>query len=136
MFSSLAVTIASPGPRYRYTHEGIAVLAAQAPDLPSWIAEVAPGSVHDLTNARAGAGRAVRLSRTWAARPRRERLRRRRNRHSYADQAARRNQILSPNNRTYNRRLRALRCLGERGFALLKGRWRTLRRFHPRAAGC
>ncbi|MEV4073698.1 transposase family protein, partial [Nonomuraea fuscirosea] len=34
--------------------------------------------------------------------------------------------ILSPDNRTYNRLLRALRCLGERGFALLKGRWRTL----------
>ncbi|WP_425564118.1 transposase family protein [Nonomuraea longicatena] len=37
------------------------------------------------------------------------------------------NQILSPDNRTHNRLLRALRCLGERGFALLKGRWRTLR---------
>lgn len=36
------------------------------------------------------------------------------------------NHILSPDNRTYNRLLRALRCLGERGFALLKGRWRTL----------
>ncbi|MET7338225.1 transposase family protein [Nonomuraea sp. NPDC005650] len=36
------------------------------------------------------------------------------------------NQILSPDNRTYNRRLRYLRCLGERGFALLKGRWRIL----------
>jgi hypothetical protein len=35
-------------------------------------------------------------------------------------------QILSPDNRTHNRLLRALRCLGERGFALLKGRWRTL----------
>ncbi|MGP3955705.1 transposase family protein [Nonomuraea sp. 3N208] len=34
--------------------------------------------------------------------------------------------MLSPDNRTYNRLLRALRCLGERGFALLKGRWRTL----------
>ncbi|MFB4271630.1 transposase family protein [Nonomuraea sp. GTA35] len=36
------------------------------------------------------------------------------------------NQILSPDNRTHNRLLRALRCPGERGFALLKGRWRTL----------
>ncbi|PRX61447.1 DDE superfamily endonuclease [Nonomuraea fuscirosea] len=36
------------------------------------------------------------------------------------------NHILSPDNRTYNRLLRALRCLGERGFALLKGRWRIL----------
>ncbi len=36
------------------------------------------------------------------------------------------NQTLSPDNRTYNRLLRALRCLGERGFALVKGRWRIL----------
>jgi DDE superfamily endonuclease len=28
--------------------------------------------------------------------------------------------------RTYNKLLRALRCLGERGFALLSQRWRTL----------
>ncbi|MFD1501727.1 transposase family protein [Streptosporangium lutulentum] len=34
--------------------------------------------------------------------------------------------MLSPGNRTYNRLPRALRCLGERGFALLKSRWRTL----------
>ncbi|MGW5689228.1 transposase family protein, partial [Nonomuraea sp. NPDC003754] len=27
---------------------------------------------------------------------------------------------------TYNRLLGAMCCLGERGFALLKGRWRTL----------
>lgn len=38
------------------------------------------------------------------------------------------NQILSPDNRIYNWLLRALRCLSERGFALLKGRWRTLQR--------
>jgi hypothetical protein len=35
-------------------------------------------------------------------------------------------QTLSTNNRTYNRLLRGLRALGERGFALLKGRWRIL----------
>ncbi|WP_433509127.1 transposase family protein [Nonomuraea sp. CA-143628] len=35
------------------------------------------------------------------------------------------NQILRPDDRTYNRPMRALRCLGGRGFALLKGRWRT-----------
>jgi hypothetical protein len=33
---------------------------------------------------------------------------------------------LDPDTRTYNMLLRALRCLGERGFALLAGRWRTL----------
>ncbi|MFI9841851.1 transposase family protein [Nonomuraea sp. NPDC051941] len=36
------------------------------------------------------------------------------------------NQTLSPDSRTYNQLLRSLRCLGERGFALLKGRWRIL----------
>jgi hypothetical protein len=30
-------------------------------------------------------------------------------------------------NRTYNTLLRALRALGERGFALLVGRWQVLR---------
>jgi hypothetical protein len=30
-------------------------------------------------------------------------------------------------NRTYNTLLRGLRCIGERGFAVLTGRWRTLR---------
>lgn len=35
-------------------------------------------------------------------------------------------QRLAPDNRTYNALLRALRCLGERGFALLTQRWTTL----------
>jgi len=35
--------------------------------------------------------------------------------------------VLSIDNRTYNTLQRALRCLGERGFALLTGRWKTLR---------
>ncbi len=33
---------------------------------------------------------------------------------------------LDINTRTYNTLQRSLRCLGERGFALLTGRWRTL----------
>jgi hypothetical protein len=33
---------------------------------------------------------------------------------------------LDINTRTRNALLRTLRCLGERGFALLTGRWRTL----------
>lgn len=36
------------------------------------------------------------------------------------------NQLDPDDTRTYNMLLRALRCLGERGFALLTGRWRTL----------
>ncbi|MEU4342393.1 transposase family protein [Nocardia sp. NPDC023852] len=35
-------------------------------------------------------------------------------------------QTLDADNRTYNVLLRGLRCLGERGFAVLTGRWRTL----------
>ncbi|WP_442916811.1 hypothetical protein [Lentzea sp. NBC_00516] len=38
-------------------------------------------------------------------------------------------QMLDPDTRTYNVLLRGLRCLGERGFALLTGRWRALRHF-------
>ncbi|MER7167803.1 transposase family protein [Micromonospora sp. NPDC000207] len=34
---------------------------------------------------------------------------------------------LAPDNQTYNAVLRSVRCLGERGFAILTGRWRTLR---------
>lgn len=34
---------------------------------------------------------------------------------------------LAVDNRTYNLLLRSMRCLGERGFAILTGRWRTLR---------
>ena len=34
---------------------------------------------------------------------------------------------LDADNRTYNVLLRSLRCQGERGFAILTGRWRTLR---------
>lgn len=104
------------------------VQALSAPDgLPLWIADVEPGSVHDLSAARAhvlgalyaaaagglptladggyeGAGIGI---------------------HTPIKQAPG-NQALSNDNRTYNRLLRGLRCIGERGFALLKGRWRTL----------
>ncbi|MET8088205.1 transposase family protein [Micromonospora sp. NPDC005237] len=34
---------------------------------------------------------------------------------------------LAVDNRTHNAILRSMRCLGERGFAILIGRWRTLR---------
>ncbi|QYC38294.1 hypothetical protein Nocox_03320 [Nonomuraea coxensis DSM 45129] len=102
--------------------------ALSAPDgLPLWVAEVEPGSVHDLTAARTHVLGAL-YAAAAAGLP------------TLADSGydgagigvhtpirqPEGNQILSPDNRTYNRLLRALRCLGERGFALLKGRWRTL----------
>jgi hypothetical protein len=95
--------------------------------IPRWVSEVMPGSVHDITAARAlvlatlapythdlpvladggyeGAGHGV-LTPVKQPRGGGE---------------------LDPDTRTYNKLLRALRCLGERGFALLVTRWTTLR---------
>jgi hypothetical protein len=44
---------------------------------------------------------------------------------------------LAVDNRAYNTLLRSLRCLGERGFAILTGRWHTLRHTtaSPRSVG-
>jgi hypothetical protein len=46
-------------------------------------------------------------------------------------------QNLAPDNQAYNTLLRSTRCLGERGFALLTGRWRALQRVtvSPRRIG-
>jgi MFS family permease len=46
-------------------------------------------------------------------------------------------QVLAPDNQTYNTLLRSVRSRGERGFALLTGRWRALRRVtaSPRRIG-
>ncbi|MEV4115469.1 transposase family protein [Nonomuraea sp. NPDC049695] len=102
--------------------------ALSAPSgLPLWIAEVEPGSVHDLTAARAHvlgalyAAAAAGLPTLAGSGYDGAEI----GIHTPIKQPAG-NQILSPDNRTYNRLLRALRCLGERGFALLKGRWRIL----------
>jgi hypothetical protein len=95
---------------------------------PLWVADVEPGSTHDLTVAREHVLGAV----YWAA--------------SQLDLPALADggydgagigvhtpikqpagdQILDVDNRTYNALLRGLRCLGERGFAVLTGRWRAL----------
>ena len=104
------------------------VQALMRPDgFPIWISEVAPGSVHDLRVAQdqvlgalyaaaarglptladsgyEGAGRGVY---TPVKKP--------------SDGHA-----LHVNNRAYNKLLRSIRCLGERGFALLTQRWRVL----------
>lgn len=104
------------------------IQALMRPDgLPIWVSPVEPGSTHDLTAARAhvlgalyavagrglptladpgyeGAGHGV---------------------HTPVKQPADGTE-LDINTRTRNALLRSLRCLGERGFALLTGRWRTL----------
>jgi hypothetical protein len=104
------------------------IQALLAPDgFPLWISPAEPGSVHDITAARAhalpalypaaagglptladpgyeGAGIGVHIPARQPAGGR----------------------DLDMNTRTRNTLLRSLRCLGERGFALLTGRWRAL----------
>lgn len=103
------------------------IQALTAPNgFPLWISDVEPGSAHDLTCARQHVLGAL----YWAA----SQL----NLPTLADggydgtgigvhtpikQPA--GQKLATGNRTYNALLRGLRCLGERGFALLTGRWRA-----------
>ena len=107
------------------------IQALFGPDgFPQWVADVEPGSIHDLTVAREHVLGAL----YWAA--------------SHLDLPALADggyegagigvhvpvkkpagdQILDVDNRTYNALLRGLRCIGERGFAVLTGRWRTLHR--------
>jgi hypothetical protein len=105
------------------------VQAVSEPDgFPLWVADVEPGSIHDLTVAREHVLGAL----YWAA--------------SHLDlptladggydgagigvhtpiKQPASDQVLDVDTRTYNTLLRGLRRLGERGFALLTGRWRTL----------
>ena len=108
------------------------VQALSAPDgFPLWVADVEPGSIHDLTVAREHVLGAL----YWAA--------------SHLDlptladggydgcgigvhtpiKQPAGDQVLDIDNRSYNALLRGLRCLGERGFAVLTGRWRALHHF-------
>ncbi|MEV4162144.1 transposase family protein [Nonomuraea dietziae] len=118
-----------------HQHAG-SLQALSAPSgLPLWIAEVEPGSIHDLTAAREQV-----LGALYAAAAQ--------GLPTFADSGydgagigihtpIKQPEFLSSGNRTYNWLLRALRCLGERGFALLKGRWRTLQHitFSPSRVG-
>lgn len=116
------------------------IQALMAPNgFPMWVSDVEPGSVHDLTAARAHVLAAL----YWAA----SRL----DLPTLADNGydgagigvftpvkqPADGRTLDADNRTYNALLRGLRCLGERGFALLTGRWRALRHFttSPRKIG-
>jgi len=95
---------------------------------PLWVSEVEPGSVHDITAARLHALPAL-YPAAAAGLP------------TLADpgydgagigiyipiRSPAAGQDLDVSTRTRNALLRSLRCLGERGFALLTGRWRTLR---------
>jgi hypothetical protein len=109
-------------------HHAANLQALSAPNgLPLWIGGIEPGSVHDLIAAREHVLGALYASAANGL-------------PTLADSGYESagigihtpikhpgdNQVLSPDNRTYNRLLKGLRCLGERGFALLKCRWRTL----------
>ncbi|MGW5644034.1 transposase family protein [Saccharopolyspora sp. NPDC003752] len=122
--------------------QGGNIQAVMQPDgFPIWVSEVVPGSVHDILAAEehvlgalywaasqldlptladagfqgAGAGihTPIKRSKKHPGSP------------------------LEVDNHTYNTLLRSLRALGERGFALLTGRWRALRHFttSPRKIG-
>ncbi len=106
------------------------IQALSAPNgVPLWVSDVEPGSVHDLTAAREHVLGAL----YWAASQR--------DLPTLADggyggtgigvhtpiKQPTDGQVLDVDNRTYNALLRGLRCLGERGFAVLTGRWRSLR---------
>jgi len=96
---------------------------------PLWVSPAEPGSFHDITAARlhalpalyaaAAAGLAVLADAGYdGAGPA-----------IHIPAKARRNRPpLDINALTRNMLLRSVRCRGERGFALLKGRWRTLKR--------
>jgi hypothetical protein len=112
------------------------VQAVMRPDgFPVWTSDVEPGSTHDITAAREHVLGACYWAASQLDLP------------TLADlgyegagigvhtpikvpvkKAIDGNQLdrLDPDNRTYNTLLRALRALGERGFALLTQRWRTL----------
>jgi DDE superfamily endonuclease len=103
------------------------VQAVTAPDgFPLWVSEVEPGSVHDITAARVHALPALYRAAAGVD--------------ALADPGYQGAGIgilipvkqppdgreLDINTRTRNAIQRSLRCLGERGFALVAGRWRTL----------
>jgi hypothetical protein len=132
--SEASLHVKQPQTRLTYRRCGKAhvhggnVQAVMAPDgFPLWVSGAEPGSVHDITAARIhalpalyraaatglpaladpgydGAGIGIHIPVKQPADGR----------------------DLDVNTRTRNALLRSLRCLGERGFALLTGRWRTL----------
>jgi hypothetical protein len=116
------------------------VQVLSAPDgFPLWVSEVEPGSVHDLTAAREHVLGALYWAASQLDLP------------TLADggydgsgigvftpvKQPTGDQVLDIDTRTYNALLRGLRCLGERAFALLTGRWRALRHIttSPRKIG-
>jgi hypothetical protein len=124
----------------KHREPGGNVQAVMEPDgFPLWLSEVEPGSTHDITAARAHVLGALYWAYSQLDLP------------TLADggyegagigvftpvKQPAGSQVLDIDNRAYNALLRGLRCLGERGFALLTGRWRALRHIttSPRKIG-
>jgi DDE superfamily endonuclease len=110
-----------------HTHGGN-IQAVIAPNgFPLWVSEAEPGSVHDITAARLhalpGLYRAAATGLPTLADPGYDGAGI--GIHIPVKQPAD-GRDLDIGTRTRNAMLRSLRCLGERGFALLTGRWRTL----------
>ena len=114
----------------KHREPGGNVQAVMEPDgFPLWVSQVEPGSTHDITAARAHVLGALYWAYSQLDLP------------TLADggydgagigvftpvKQPAGDQVLDTDNRAYNALLRGLRCLGERGFALLTGRWRALR---------
>jgi hypothetical protein len=114
----------------KHTHGGL-VQGVMRPDgVPLWLSPVEPGSTHDLTAAREHALGALYAAASHLNLP------------TLADggytgagigvhtpvKNPAGTQTLDVDTRTRNALLRALRAIGERGFALLKTRWRALQR--------
>lgn len=116
------------------------VQALMASDgFPLWVSEVEPGSVHDLTAAREHVLGALywassQLDLPTLADPGYEGTGI--GVHTPVKQPAH-GRPIDVDTQTSNALLRSLRCLGERGFALLTGRWRSLRHLtsSPRRIG-
>lgn len=120
---------------------GANIQAVMRPDgLPLWTSEATPGHLHDLTCTQL---HAITGALYWAAA------------HLHLPTLADSGyegtghgihipikqpsdgRALATDNQTYNTLLRSMRCHGERGFALLTGRWRSLRHTtaSPRTVG-
>lgn len=124
----------------KHREPGGNVQAVMEPDgFPLWVSEVEPGSTHDITAARAHVLGALYWAYSQLDLP------------TLADggydgsgigvftpvKQPAGDQVLDIDNRAYNALIRGLRHLGERGFALLTGRWRALRHIttSPRKIG-
>jgi len=113
-------------PGKAHTHGGN-IQAVLAPSgFPLWVSPAEPGSVQTSPPRASTPYPPYRTAAAPPAHPGRPRPRRRRHWHPHPGQATPGERELDISTRTRNALLRSLRCLGERGFALLTGRLRTL----------